>query len=64
MRYLIEPRESRYVKRYEFLSFQRNRGIHTTKSAKALSNKDAQKLADTCNRCIRNCRQKKNSKNS
>ena len=40
MRYSIEPRERRYVKGYEFLSFAKNIG-------KNLSNKYGQKLVDT-----------------
>ena len=59
MRYSIEPRERRYVKGYGFLSFAKNIGKH-------LSHKYGQKLADTakkiCNRCIKNCYQKSNSK--
>ena len=47
MRYLIEPRERRYVKGYEFLSFARNLGAHTTKAAKNLNNKYGQKLRDS-----------------
>ena len=61
IRYSIEPRERRYVKGYGFLSFANNIG-------KNLSNKYAQKLIDTakkiCNRCIKNCYQTSNSKNS
>ena len=34
MRYSIEPREKRYVKRYGFLSFARNIGTHAGKVAK------------------------------
>ena len=34
MRYSIEPRERRHVKRYGFLSFARNIGAHATKVAK------------------------------
>ena len=52
MRYSIEPRERRYVKGYEFLSFATNIG-------KNLSNKYGQKLVDSskkiCNRCTKNC---------
>ena len=40
MRYLIEPRERRYVKGYGFLSFAKNIG-------RTLSNKYGQKLVDT-----------------
>ena len=47
MRYLIEPREIRYVKDYGFLSFAKNMGTHATKVAKSLNNKYAQKLVDT-----------------
>ena len=47
MRYSIEPREERYVKRYGFLSFAENIGTHATKVAKNISNKYGQKLADT-----------------
>ena len=50
MRYSIEPRERRYVKGYGFLSFARNLGTHATKSAKILSNKYGQKLADSANK--------------
>ena len=34
MCYSTEPREQRYVKGYEFLSFARNIGTHATKVAK------------------------------
>ena len=47
MRYSIEPRESRHVKGYCFLSFARNIGTHGTKVAKNMSNKYSQKLVDT-----------------
>ena len=47
MRYLIEPRERRYVKGYGFLSFAKNMGTHATKFAKNLNNKYGQKLVDT-----------------
>ena len=47
MRYSIEPRERRHVKRYGFLSFARNIGTHTAKAAKKMSNKYSQRLADT-----------------
>ena len=47
MRYSIEPRERRYLKRYGFLSFARNLGTHATKVAKNLNNKYNQKLADS-----------------
>ena len=40
MRYSTEPRERRYVKGYEFLSFAKNIG-------KTLSNKYGQKLVDS-----------------
>ena len=40
MRYLIEPRDKRYVKGCEFLSFAKNAGTH-------LSNKYSQKLLDS-----------------
>ena len=46
MRYLIEPRERRYVKGYGFLCFARNRGTHTTKVAKNLNNQYGQRVAD------------------
>ena len=46
-RYSIEPRETRYVKEYGFLSFARNLGTHVTKVAKNLNNKYGQKLADS-----------------
>ena len=45
MRYLIEPRESRYVKGYGFLSFARNLGTYATKVAEKLNNNYGQKLA-------------------
>ena len=45
MRYLIEPRESRYVKGYGFLSFARNLGTYATKVAENLNNNYGQKLA-------------------
>ena len=44
MRYSIEPKERRYVKGYEFLSFAKNTCTHATKVAKTLSNKYGQKL--------------------
>ena len=47
MCYSIEPRERRYVKGYDFLSFARNIGTHATKVAKNMSNKYIQKLVDT-----------------
>ena len=57
MRYSIEPKERRYVKRYGFLSFARNTGAHVTKVSKTLNNKYGQKLVDTakkiCNRCLK-----------
>ena len=40
MRYSVEPRERRYVKRFGFLSFAKNIG-------KNISNKYSQKLVDT-----------------
>ena len=46
MRYSIELREKRYVKGYGFLSFARILDTHVTKTAKNLSNKYGQKLAD------------------
>ena len=68
MRYSIEPRKRRYTKAYGFLSLARNMGTHATKIAKNLNNKYGQKLVDAakkiCSRCIRNCWQKSNSKNS
>ena len=45
--YSIEPRERRYVKGYEFLSFARNLGTHATKNAKNLNDKYGRKLADS-----------------
>ena len=50
MLYLIEPRETRYVKGYGFLSFARNLGTHATKVAKNLNNIYGQKLADSANK--------------
>ena len=47
MRYSIELRERRYVKRYGFLSFARNLGTHATKIVKNLNNKYSQKLVDS-----------------
>ena len=47
MRYSIEPRERRYVKRYGFLSFARNIGTHAAKFAENMSNKYSQELVDT-----------------
>ena len=47
MRYSIEPRVTRHVKGYGFLSFARNIGIHVAKFAKNMSNKYSQKLVDT-----------------
>ena len=68
MRCSIKLSEKRYVKGYGFLSFAKNLGTHATKVAKNLNNKYGQKLADSakkiCSRCIKNCRQKSNSKNS
>ena len=47
MRYSIEPRESRHVKRYGFLSFARNIGTHAAKVPKNMGNKCSQKLVGT-----------------
>ena len=47
MRYSIEPKERRYVKGYDFLSFARNIDTHATKVAKNMSNKCSQKLVDS-----------------
>ena len=47
MRYSIEPREIRYVKGYDFLSFAKNIGKHATKAAKNMNNKSSQKLVDS-----------------
>ena len=47
MRYLIEPKERRYVKGYGSLSFARSMGTHATKDVKILNNKYGQKLVDT-----------------
>ena len=47
MRYSVEPRERRYVKRYGFLSFAKNIGTHAAKAAKNMSNKYSQKFVDT-----------------
>ena len=47
MRNSIEPKERRYVKGYDFLSFARNIGTHATKGAKNMSNKYSQKLVDS-----------------
>ena len=47
MRYLIEPRERRYVKGYGFLSFAKKMGTHATKVANNLNNKYGQNLLDT-----------------
>ena len=47
MRYSIEPKERRHVKRYGFLSFARNIGTHAAKVAKNISDKYSQKLVDT-----------------
>ena len=44
MRYSIEPRERRYVKRYGFLSFTKNIGTHAAKAAINMSNKYSQKI--------------------
>ena len=62
MCYSTEPRERRYVKNYYgVLSFAKNIGTK-------ISNKYGEKLGDTakktCNRSIKNCCQKNNSKNS
>ena len=68
MRYLIEPRERRYVKGYGFLSFARNIVTHAAKIAKNMSNKYSQKLVDSakkiCYRCNKDCFKKSNSINS
>ena len=68
MHYSIESRERRYVKGYGLLSFAKKMGTHATRVAKNLNNKYGQKLADTAkkifNRCIKNCKQKSNLKNS
>ena len=45
MRYLIEPRERRYIKAYGFLSFAKNIG-------KNISNKYGQKLVDTATKSV------------
>ena len=47
MRYSIERRERRYVKRYGFLSFAKNIGTHAAKVAKNMSHKYSQKIVDT-----------------
>ena len=47
MFYSIQPRERRYVKGYEFLSFARNIGTHATKVAKNLNKKYGQEPVDT-----------------
>ena len=47
MRYSIEPREKRYIKRNGLLSFARNLGTHSVKVAKKINNKYGQKLADS-----------------
>ena len=47
MRNSIEPKERRYVKGYDFLSFARNIGTHATKVAKNMSEKYSQKLVDS-----------------
>ena len=44
MRYSIEPRERRYVERYDFLYFARNIGAHAAKVAKNMSNKYSKNL--------------------
>ena len=46
MRYSIEPKETRHVKGYGFLSSARNIGTHATKVAKNMSNEYSQKLVD------------------
>ena len=43
MRYSIEPRERRYVKRCGFLSFARNMGTHVDSAKKSAT--DAFKIA-------------------
>ena len=47
MRYSIDTRERRHIKRYGFLSFARNIGTHAAKVAKNMSDKYSQKLVDT-----------------
>ena len=47
MRYSIEPRESRYVKGYGFLSFAKNMGTYATKVVTSFNNKYGQKLVET-----------------
>ena len=61
MRYSIEPRDRKYVKRYGFLSFAKNMG-------KSLNNKYSQKLLDSDKKsatdAIKTAFEKSNSKNS
>ena len=52
MHYSIEPKERRYVKGYDFLSFARNIGTHAAKVAKNMSNKYSQKLVDTAKKSV------------
>ena len=52
MCYSIEPRESRHVKGYGFLSFDRNIGTHAAKAAKNMSIKYSQKLVDTAKKSV------------
>ena len=40
------------MKRYGLLSFARNIGVHATKVAKNMSNKNGQKLADTAKKSV------------
>ena len=47
MSYSIEPRERRYVKGYDFLSFARNIGTHAAKVSKNMSNRYSQKLVES-----------------
>ena len=47
MRYLIEPKDGRYVKRYGFLSFSKHMG-------KNLSNEYGQKLLDSAKKSTTN----------
>ena len=67
MRYSIEPRQSIYVKGFEFFSFAKNIGTHKTKFTKNMSDKYSQKVLKSiikiCNRCNKNCFKKSNSKN-
>ena len=47
MRYSIESRNRRYIKRYGFLSFVKSVGTYAIKVAKNLSNKYSQKRLDS-----------------